>query len=138
MEVMMIQKNVLRKSIYLLLITILIGLSACQSQSIPPAPVPIEKEKGSGCWNTIDLSWEEVKDPSGVKAYYVQVAYEEKETKGQFEEAAEFGPFHETQYKMPIDCGRVFRWTVRVENDEGISSEWSDWVVDDRGVPPGG
>jgi hypothetical protein len=135
MEVMMKPKYVFSRSIYLLLITILIGLSACQSQSIPPAPVPIENES-NGCWSTKELSWEEVKDPSGVKAYYVQVAHEE--TKGQFEEAVEFGPFHETQYKLHIDCGRVFRWAVRVENDEGISSEWSNWVVDDSAVPPGG
>ena len=134
---MMIQKNVLRKSIYLLLITILIGLSACQSQSIPPAPVPLKNEsKSHSCWSTQELSWEEVKDPSGVKVYYVQVAHEE--TKGQFEEAVEFGPIHETQYKLHIDCGRLFRWAVRVENDEGISSEWSSWVVDDSAVPPGG
>jgi len=131
----MIQKNVLRKSIYLFLITILIGLSACQSQSIPLAPVPIKNES-NGCWSTKELSWEEVKDPSGVKAYYVQVAHEE--TKSQFEEAVEFGPIHETQYKLHIDCGRVFRWAVRVENDEGISSEWSNWIVDDSAVPPGG
>ena len=123
------------KSICLLLITILIGLSACQSQSIPPIPVPIEKETSSGCGNTITLSWEEVTEPSGVKAYFVQVAYEE--SKGQFEEAIEFGPFQETQYEMPIDCGRLFRWAVRVENEEGISSKWSNWVVDERGLPPG-
>lgn len=132
----MIQKNVLRKSIYLLLITMLIGLSACQSQPIPPAPVPIENEKSNGCMGPLELSWEEVKEPSGVKVYYIQVAHEE--TEGQFEEAVEFGPFHDTQYKIHTDCGRVVRWAVRVENDEGISSEWSNWVVDDSRVPPGG
>lgn len=129
-------KYVFSRSIYLLLITILIGLSACQSQSIPPAPVPIENESEStGCWHTRKLVWEETQAPTEVKAYYVRVAYEEKE--GQFEEAKEFGPIFDTHFKNPIDCGNVFHWSVRVVNEEGISSEWSKWIVDDSGVPPG-
>ncbi len=129
------KKNRVISGLFLLFfLSSLLMLSACQPQASPPAPNPIIKEDEE-CWNTKELSWEKVRSASGVKAYYLRLAYEE--SGGQFKEAKEFGPIEKTSYEMPVDCGNVFRWSVRVVNENGVSSEWSDWVVDDSGVPPG-
>jgi hypothetical protein len=127
-------KNLVKSLVLAFLLSGLLAISACQSQSVPPAPKPIENES-EDCWNMKELAWEQSQTSSDVEAYYVRLAYEGSD--GQFEEAKEFGPIEKMSYEMPIDCGNVFRWSVRVVNDEGVSSEWSNWIVDDSGVPPG-
>lgn len=111
------------------------SMAADQAGSDLLPPVPIDNDGDQSCWNTKKLAWEAAQNPENIEAYYVQVAYEDEQ--GKFEEAVEFGPLFETQYDFPIDCGKGFRWSVRVEDKEGISSNWSDWVVDDSGIPPG-
>ena len=142
-------KSFVIRSVIVFLVLMLSGVAGCQPQSppqapvepveaesIPAAPVPIPGVDDEGCWETKTLHWEGVQDPEGIKAYYVKAAFEE--APGQFAEALEYDPTEDTQFDMPIDCGNVFRWAVRAENNAGVFSEWSEWVVDDSAVAPGG
>lgn len=89
----------------------------------PPVPSPSSPSNGSqlNCTTSQTLIWQQVKDPSGIKTYYIKL---EQQVKRQWQSA---GGFTSTGRSVNVTppCGYTYRWTVRAEDGAGNYSDWS-------------
>jgi RNA polymerase sigma factor (sigma-70 family) len=93
----------------------------------PPAPVPSAPVSGEvlSCRTTVILSWNAVKDPSGV-AYHVKLELQVKPK--QWELVQKPGPVNGTQVEADVQCGGIYRWAVQAEDGAGNVGPWSKWA----------
>jgi hypothetical protein len=70
----------------------------------------------------LTLEWLPVSDPSGV-VYYAKL--EQEFMTGQWSSVAGWGPVSETQVEAEVDCGGIYRWTVRAQDGAGNISPWA-------------
>jgi RNA polymerase sigma-70 factor (ECF subfamily) len=100
----------------------------------PPAPTSLTPSDGVvlSCRGTATLSWNAVKDPSGVAGYYVQL--ERRVSRVAWEPVDTWGPINGTQTNVPVSCGLGYRWSVRAEDGAGNPGPWSAWATFGIGV----
>jgi hypothetical protein len=91
----------------------------------PPVPIPVVPADGLvlSCRTTQMLNWTPVEDPSGINGYYVHLQYES--TPGNWVTANTWGALPDKQLEVPVNCGGIYRWQVRVEDGVGNMSNWS-------------
>ncbi|MBN1815112.1 MAG: hypothetical protein JXA14_24985, partial [Anaerolineae bacterium] len=68
------------------------------------------------------LEWTPVDDPSGV-VYYVKL--ERQKTATEWDSVAGWGPLSGNQVEADVQCGGIYRWTVRAQDGVGNISAWS-------------
>ena len=90
----------------------------------PPVPAPVvpADEWVLPCRSSQILAWTPVSDPSGV-SYYVKLEY--KVTATEWQVVGGYGPLNDKQVEVDVDCGLIYRWTVRAEDGAGNISAWS-------------
>jgi uncharacterized protein YraI len=90
----------------------------------PPAPAPQNPANGAtqSCSASVTLSWSAVSDESGIATYYIKL--EKQISAGNWQSAGGFTS-STTQVDVPVDCGIIYRWTVRAEDNAGNFSDWS-------------
>lgn len=91
----------------------------------PPTPTPAVPADGLvlSCRSTQTLAWLPVDDPSGISGYYVKLEMEV--TSGNWQSAGGYGPVTGKQVDVNVQCGGVYRWTVRAQDGAGNFSNWS-------------
>jgi hypothetical protein len=75
------------------------------------------------CRSTQTLEWSPVTDDSQPVQYYVKLEISLK--KGQWRSAGGYGPIIGTQVDVKVECGGIYRWTLRAEDAAGNASGWS-------------
>lgn len=90
----------------------------------PPVPVPAVPADGLAisCRSSQTLAWLPVTDPSGV-TYAVKL--EQQITATTWESVRVAGMIAAKQYDVPVQCGGLYRWTVRARDNAGNTSAWS-------------
>jgi hypothetical protein len=98
-----------------------------QDTTPPPVPSPMVPADGLelSCRAEQVLVWLPVSDPSGIEGYYVKL--EQQITAGQWQTVRGWGPVAGKQVEVEVQCGGVYRWTVRAEDGAGNFSDWSAW-----------
>ena len=71
-----------------------------------------------------NLVWLPVSDPSGIAGYYLLVEREAKV--GQWTQVGHWGPIHDKQFKIDVQCGLHYRWKVQAKDGAGNLGNWSD------------
>jgi hypothetical protein len=101
--------------------------TAYVDNTAPPIPTPVVPADGLtlSCRSTQVLNWLPVQDPSGIRGYYVRLEYES--TPGNWVTENNWGPISEKQLEVPVNCGGIYRWRVRVEDGAGNMSGWSNY-----------
>lgn len=91
----------------------------------PPVPAPAVPSNGEtlACHSTQTLAWSPVTDDSQPVQYYVKLEISIK--KGQWRSAGGYGPITGAQVDVNVQCGGVYRWTVRAQDGAGNASNWS-------------
>ena len=91
----------------------------------PPVPMPMVPANGLelGCRSTQNLVWQPVNDMSGIDGYYVKL--ERLSGTGTWESIGGYGPIHDKQVEVSVDCGIKYRWMVRAQDGAGNFSDWS-------------
>jgi len=92
----------------------------------PPVPSPAvpADELVVGCRLEQTLVWLPVQDPSGV-TYHVRL--ESQLTVDTWVEEGEWDSVVGKELTVEVDCGVIYRWSVRAEDGAGNLSPWSDW-----------
>ncbi len=90
----------------------------------PPVPAPQSPANGAvlACTATVTLSWSAVSDDSGIATYYIKL--EKEISPGNWQSAGGYTSSN-TQVDVPVDCGIVYHWAVRAEDNAGNISDWS-------------
>jgi len=70
----------------------------------------------------VTLSWSASSDDNGVAVYYIKL--EKQLSPGTWQSAGGFTSAS-TSVDVPVDCGLLYRWTVRAEDTNGNVSAWS-------------
>ena len=70
------------------------------------------------------LAWLPVSDPSFV-VYYVRL--ESQVTTSSWDAVDEWGPLEAKQVEAEVQCGVIYRWSVRAQDGASNSSAWSEW-----------
>lgn len=95
-------------------------------QDTTPPSVPSPQSPGNGstvaCSTSVTLSWSASSDESGIATYYIKL--EKQISPGNWQSAGGFTSTT-TSVDVPVDCGIVYRWTVRAEDNAGNISDWS-------------
>jgi hypothetical protein len=71
------------------------------------------------------LAWLPVNDPSGIAGYYLLVEQEIK--KGNWGKLDNWGPIHDKQFMLRVNCGVHYRWKVRAKDGAGNTGNWSEF-----------
>ena len=94
-----------------------------QDTTPPSAPALSSPSNGAklNCTTTQTLAWRAVKDPSGIKTYYIKL---EMQVRKQWQSA---GGYTSTGTSVVINpnCGNTYRWAARAEDGAGNVSDWS-------------
>lgn len=95
-----------------------------QDTTPPPAPAPQSPANGAAqsCAASVTLSWSAVSDDSGIATYYIKL--EKQISAGNWQSAGGYTS-GTTQVDVPVDCGIIYRWAVRAEDNAGNVSNWS-------------
>ncbi|HQE92330.1 MAG TPA: sigma-70 family RNA polymerase sigma factor [Anaerolineae bacterium] len=92
---------------------------------VAPFPVaPIDNVTLS-CRSTMTLTWNAASDLSGIAGYTVRL---EEQQARVWKAVGEWGLIKETQFSVPVSCGRRYRWAVQAQDDAGNWSLWSTWA----------
>jgi len=93
----------------------------------PPVPSPAVPADGLeiDCKSSQTLVWMPVSDPSSPVVYYVKLEREVK--KGQWQTVRGWGPVSGKQVEADVQCGGIYRWTVRAQDGAGNYSDWAPW-----------
>lgn len=93
----------------------------------PPVPSPAVPANGLNlsCRSKQTLVWVPVSDPSGPVVYYVKLERQVKQ--GQWQSVGGWGPVSGKQVEADVQCGGIYRWTVRAQDGAGNYSDWAPW-----------
>ncbi len=108
-------------------ITILVA-SPPPDTTPPPAPAVLSPSGGQvlTCLSVLTLKWSAVSDPSGIQGYLVKLEYQE--SAGVWKVVGGWGPLTENQLEVDVDCGVIYRWTVRARDGAGNYGAWAPWA----------
>ena len=100
------------------------------SQDTTPPPVPSPAVPANGlelsCRSKQTLAWIPVSDDSGGPVvYYVKL--ERQVTPGNWQSVRGWGPVSGKQVEADVQCGGIYRWTVRAQDGAGNYSDWAPW-----------
>ncbi len=97
-----------------------------QDTTPPPVPSPAVPQDGLeiSCKASQTLAWIPVSDPSGV-VYYVKL--ERQVTPDNWQSVRGWGPVSGKQVEADVQCGGIYRWTVRARDGAGNYSDWFSW-----------
>lgn len=92
----------------------------------PPVPAPAVPADGLvvACRTTQTLAWVPVSDPSGVT---YDLRLERQVTATTWDQVRALGMVAAKQVDVPVQCGGVYRWSVRARDGAGNFSAWSAW-----------
>ncbi len=92
----------------------------------PPVPAPQSPKNGAAlaCTTSVTLTWTAVDDPSTIATYYIKL--ERQVTAGNWQSAGGYTS-STNQVDVNVDCGGIYRWTVRAEDGAGNISDWSSF-----------
>jgi hypothetical protein len=106
-----------------------VTVEVVQPQDTTPPPVPSPMVPANGleltCRAKQVLVWLPVSDPSGIAGYYVKL--EQQISASQWQSVRGWGPVTGKQVEADVQCGGIYRWTVRAEDGAGNFSDWSAW-----------
>lgn len=94
----------------------------------PPVPSPAVPANGLelSCRSKQTLVWVPVSDDSGGPVvYYVKL--ERQVTPGNWQSVRGWGPVSGKQVEADVQCGVIYRWTVRDQDGADNYSDWSSW-----------
>jgi hypothetical protein len=94
----------------------------------PPAPSVLSPSGGQvlTCRSKVALKWSSVGDPSGIQGYLVKLEYQE--TAGVWKVVGGWGPLTGNVLEVEVDCGVIYRWTVRARDGAGNYGDWAPWA----------
>ena len=95
-----------------------------------PPPVPSPSVPADGleidCKSSQTLAWMPVSDDSGGPVvYYVKL--ERQVSPGDWTSVRGWGPVSDKQVEASVECGILYRWTVRAQDSAGNYSDWAPW-----------
>jgi len=95
-----------------------------QDTTPPSVPAPQSPANGAAvsCAASVTLSWSASSDDSGIATYYIKL--EKQISPGNWQSVGGFTSTT-TSVDVPVDCGIIYRWTVRAEDNAGNFSDWS-------------
>ena len=93
-----------------------------QDKTPPPAPHLVSPSGAQSCRSNVTLDWDAVSDPSGIKTYYVKL--ERQITQGNWQSAGGWTT-SSTSQNVSVQCGGIYRWQARAEDNAGNQSGWS-------------
>jgi hypothetical protein len=91
----------------------------------PPAPNQVSPSGTLSCRSSVTLDWNAVSDPSGIKTYYVKL--ERQVTPGNWQSAGGWTT-SSTAQSASVQCGGIYRWQVRAEDNAGNDGPWSGFM----------
>jgi hypothetical protein len=91
----------------------------------PPAPSLVSPSGTLSCRSSVTLDWNPVSDPSGIKTYYVKL--ERQITQGNWQSAGGWTT-SSTAQSVPVQCGGIYRWQARAEDNAGNQGPWSGFM----------
>jgi hypothetical protein len=91
----------------------------------PPAPQLVSPSGTLSCRASVTLDWNAVSDPSGIKTYYVKL--ERQVTPGNWQSAGGWTT-SSTAQTVSVQCGGIYRWQVRAEDNAGNEGPWSGFM----------
>ncbi len=101
-------------------------------EPLPPTSLTPSGDTLFKCQGSVTLSWNAVKDPSGVAGYYVQL--ERQVNAKTWDPVNSWGPLNKTQTTVPVSCGLGYRWAVRARDGAGNLGPWSSWATFGIGI----
>lgn len=95
-----------------------------QDNTPPSVPAPQSPANGAAvaCSASVTLSWSASSDDSGIATYYIKL--EKQISPGNWQSVGGYTS-STTSVDVPVDCGIVYRWMVRAEDNAGNFSDWS-------------
>lgn len=99
-----------------------------QDTTPPPVPSPAVPANGLeiNCKTSQTLAWLPVSDDSGGPVvYYVKL--ERQISPGNWQSVRGWGPVSGKQVEADVQCGGIYRWTVRAQDGAGNYSDWAPW-----------
>lgn len=95
-----------------------------QDTTPPSVPTPQSPADGAtvACSTSVTLSWSPSSDESGIATYYIKL--EKQISAGNWQSAGGYTSTG-TQVDVPVNCGIIYRWSVRAEDNNGNFSGWS-------------
>jgi len=91
----------------------------------PPAPQLVSPSGTLSCRTSVTLDWNAVSDPSGIKTYYVKL--ERQITLNNWQSAGGWTT-SSTAQTVSVQCGGIYRWQVRAEDNAGNQGPWSGFM----------
>lgn len=92
----------------------------------PPAPQLVSPSGSLSCRTSVTLDWNPVSDLSGIKTYYVKL--ERQITPGNWQSAGGWTT-SSTAQTVSVQCGGMYRWQVRAEDNAGNQGPWSGFMT---------
>jgi hypothetical protein len=110
--------------------SVTVEVSAPPDTTPPPVPSPAVPADGlvlPSCPPSKKqiLAWIPVSDPSSPVVYYVKLQIQV--TAGNWQSAGGWGPESGKQVEANVQCGGIYRWTVRAQDGAGNYSDWAPW-----------
>jgi hypothetical protein len=109
-----------------------VNVTQSPDTTAPPVPSPIEPDGDAelDCSGSqeVTLRWTSVQDDrGGTVVYFVKV--ENQVTVDTWQTAGGWGPLTDNEVEVTtLDCGGIYRWTVRAQDSAGNPSNWSSWA----------
>lgn len=91
----------------------------------PPAPQLVSPSGTLSCRTSVTLDWNAVSDPSGIKTYYVKL---ERQVSGSTWQSVGGWTTSSTAQTVSVQCGGIYRWQVRAEDNAGNQGAWSGFM----------
>ncbi len=91
----------------------------------PPAPSLVSPSGTLSCRTSVTLDWNAVSDASGIKTYYVKL--ERQISAGNWQSAGGWTTSNTAQ-SVSVQCGGIYRWQVRAEDNAGNQGPWSGFM----------
>jgi hypothetical protein len=94
----------------------------------PPAPSPMVPADGLelDCRASQNLVWLPVDDPSGIIGYELRLERRASPA-DQWKAAGAWDSINDKQQTVNVECGFIYRWSVRARDGAGNLSSWSAW-----------
>lgn len=94
----------------------------------PPAPAPAVPANGLEitCRSTQNLVWLPVDDPSGIVGYELRLE-RRPNPKQSWKPVGDRKTIIDKQISVNVECGFIYRWSVRARDGAGNFSAWSSW-----------
>ena len=112
--------------------SVTVNVTPLPDTTAPPVPSPVEpdgdEELDCSGSQEVTLRWSSVQDDrGGAVVYFVKV--EGQVTVDTWQTVGGWGPLTNNRVDVTnLDCGGIYRWTVRAQDSAGNPSNWSQWA----------